>query len=277
MDEPVALRDGAQPLERERLASGAQPGAPLIRFEDLTFQYDHSHGAALTHVSLDLPHGSTVALVGHSGAGKSTLAHLLLRFWDPEDGRIVLAGSDIREYRIDDLRRQVALVSQDTYLFNGTIAENLRIARPDASDAELMAALEQASLAELVESLPAGLETSVGERGAQLSGGERQRIAIARAVLKDAPVLILDEATAHLDSVNERLVRDALERLRHRRTTIVIAHRLSTVRDADTIIVLARGRVVEQGSHAELMARAGVYTQLVETQLAAAGHAARAA
>jgi len=272
MDEPVERRDGTEPLPRERLTGGteARSTGPLIRFEDVSFQYDYSHGAAVKGVSFALPQGKTLALVGQSGAGKSTLAHLLLRFWDPEAGRILLDNTDIRAFDRDELRGQVALVAQDTYLFNASIRDNLLIAKPDATDAELLAALELASLGELIATLPAGLDTTVGERGAQLSGGERQRIAITRAGLKNAPILILDEATAYLDSVNERLVRDALERLRHERTTIVIAHRLSTVKDADLIVVLAQGRVVEQGSHAELLAQMGLYTRLVATQLSSA-------
>jgi ATP-binding cassette subfamily C protein CydCD len=194
----------------------------------------------------------------------------MMRFWDPDEGRITLAGSDLRAYRLDDLRRCIALVAQDTYLFNDTLRNNILIARPDATEAALMAAVRHASLAELVETLPDGLQSLVGERGTSLSGGQRQRVAIARAFLKDAPVLILDEATSHLDALNEQAVRRALDRLKADRTTIVIAHRLSTIRDADLIVVLQEGRVVETGNHAALLAAGGFYAQLVSRQLAAA-------
>jgi ATP-binding cassette subfamily C protein CydCD len=194
----------------------------------------------------------------------------LLRFWDPQAGVVRLFGHDLREYTLDDLRRRIALVAQDTYLFNDTLRANVRLAAPGASDAALAAAIDRAALGELVAGLPDGLETVVGERGAQLSGGQRQRVAIARAFLKDAPVLVLDEATSHLDALSEAAVRQAIERLARDRTTLVIAHRLSTVRDADVIVVLDEGRVVEVGAHEALLDRRGLYAHLVGRQVAAA-------
>ena len=201
---------------------------------------------------------------------------MLLRWWDPLAGRVTLQGHDIRDYRLDELRRNIALVAQDTYLFNATIRENLRIAGQDASESEIERAAELANATEFIDAMPDGYETIVGERGMQLSGGQRQRISIARALIKDAPVLILDEATSHLDAVNEQQIREALDRLMEGRTTLIIAHRLSTVRDADTIVVLDRGRVAEQGSHDELLANGGLYAQLVRTQIvSASGDSAR--
>jgi ABC-type multidrug transport system fused ATPase/permease subunit len=245
-------------------------GGLPIEFSAVNFQYEAGNRRALHGAGFEVLAGKTVALVGPSGAGKTTIAHLLMRFWDPENGSIRLGGHDLREYALDDLRQRIGLVAQDTYLFNDTLRANILIANPASDESALMQALEQASLGDFVAGLPDGLETRVGERGMLLSGGQRQRVAIARAFLKDSPVLILDEATSHLDAVNEQAVRDALETLMADRTTIVIAHRLSTVRGADRIVALNDGRVVETGTHAELLAKGGLYAQLVAHQLARA-------
>jgi ATP-binding cassette subfamily C protein CydCD len=193
-----------------------------------------------------------------------------MRFWDPQTGKVNLGGTSLRDYVLTDLRQHLALVAQDTYLFNTTLRENLLIARPDATEFQLAAAVDSAGLSEFVESLPDGLDTVVGERGSQLSGGQRQRVAIGRAFLKDAPILVLDEATSHLDAVNEQMVRGALDRLASDRTTLVIAHRLSTVMNADLIIVMDKGKVVDTGSHLELLKRDGLYAQLISHQLSGA-------
>ena len=259
--ERPAVEDGPGPTRPAQARTGA-----ALHVDGVSFRYPGTGGAALAGVTFHAAPGETIALVGPSGAGKTTLAHLLMRFWDPDTGRIRLDGDDLRQYRLDDLRDRVALVAQDTYLFNLTLEANIRMARPDASDGDVRAAVAHAALDDLVAALPDGLATLVGERGASLSGGQRQRVAIARAFLKDAPLLILDEATSHLDAVNERLVRDALDRLQHGRTTVVIAHRLSTVRSADRIVVLDRGSVVEIGRHDELLAAGRLYARLARRQ-----------
>ena len=193
-----------------------------------------------------------------------------MRFWDPDEGRITLDGVGLPDYRLEDLRGRVALVAQETYLFNDTLRANVMIARPDADTQALEDAIERAALSSLIATLPEGLETMVGERGTSLSGGQRQRVAIARAFLKDAPILILDEATSHLDAVNEMAVRKALDLLKADRTTVVIAHRLSTIRNADMIVVLEDGWLVETGNHETLLASGGLYAALVSRQLAGA-------
>jgi ATP-binding cassette, subfamily B, bacterial len=248
----------------------APAGGSSIRFEGVSFSYPGARRPALSDIQLEVPAGSTMALVGPSGAGKTTIANLLLRFWDTNVGRILIDGVDLHDFQLDHLRARISLVSQDTYLFNDTLRANVLLARPEAGEVAIRRALEQAALADFVESLPEGLDTMVGERGVQLSGGQRQRVAIARAFLKNAPTLILDEATSHLDAVSEAQVREALDALMRNRTTIVIAHRLSTVRDADRLAVLDRGRLVETGTHGELLARNGLYARLIRRQIAGA-------
>ena len=226
----------------------------------MTFTYPGRTRPALSDVSFDIPAGATVALVGPSGAGKTTIANLLLRFWDPQGGRIRLDGVAPRDLTLDGLRGRIALVAQDTYLFNDTLEANVRLARPDATREQVALALVARGAGGVRRRLcRRGWRPRVGERGVQLSGGQRQRIAIARAFLKDAPLLVLDEATSHLDTISEQAVRSALDELMVDRTTIVVAHRLSTIRAADLILVLQAGRLIEAGTHAALLAR-GAFT-----------------
>jgi len=223
----------------------------------------------LRGINLRARGGSTLAIVGKSGSGKSTLVSLLPRFYDPQQGSVMLDGVDVREYALGDLRRQVALVSQDVMLFNDTIRNNIAFSTADATPQAVEDAARAAYVLEFADELPQGLDTLVGDRGALLSGGQRQRIAIARAILKDAPVLILDEATSSLDTHSERRIQAALALLARNRTTLVIAHRLSTVEQADHILVLDEGAVVETGTHGELLAHGGLYAQLYRLQFSA--------
>jgi ATP-binding cassette subfamily B protein len=233
-----------------------------VRFEGVAFRYPGGERDALTEVDLNIPSGTSLALVGHTGSGKSTLASLVSRLHDPSAGRVTIDGIDVRDLDPEVLASIVGVVSQETYLVHGSIRDNLLLARPGATDAELWEALGTAQVADLVASLPDGIETVVGSRGHRFSGGEQQRIAIARTILRDPPVLVLDEATSALDNETERALQAALERLARGRTTITIAHRLTTVEQADQIAVLDDGRIVEQGTHDDLLADAGAYAGL---------------
>ncbi len=269
---------GATQRVRELLREPAEEAGPPptgariageVAFEDVTFAYpSRKEVAVLRGLSLTAKAGQRIALVGPSGAGKSTIVSLLLRFYDPDAGRVLIDGRDAREYPLHDLRSQMAIVPQDVLLFGGTIAENIAYGRPGASQAEIEEAARQANAHDFIAGFPEGYQTIVGERGVKLSGGQRQRVAIARAILRDPAILILDEATSSLDSESEALVQQALDRLMRGRTSVIVAHRLSTVRGADRISVIKDGQAVESGTHAELLARPdGVYRTLVELQL----------
>jgi subfamily B ATP-binding cassette protein MsbA len=239
-----------------------------VAFSGVDFSYEGRDAGVLHGIDLEAAPGEVVALVGPSGAGKSTIVQLIPRFYDTVAGTVAIDGLDVRSYPIEDLRSRMAAVPQDVQVFSGTIAENLRIAKPDATDDEIVEACVAANAEGFVEAFPDGYDSVIGERGVKLSGGQRQRIAIARAVLADPRILILDEATSSLDAESEELVRDALVRLMEGRTTIVIAHRLSTVVDADRLIVIDGGRIVAEGTHAELVESDGVYARLYAKQLA---------
>ncbi len=259
-----------------------EPAAPVrldavrgeVRFENVGFSYDESEGRTLTGIDLVVPAGASLAVVGATGSGKSTLSYLVPRLYDVTSGRVTLDGTDVRDLSFATLSNAVGLVSQETYLFHATVAENLRFAEPDATDEQLVAAARAAQIHDHITSLPDGYDTVVGERGYRFSGGEKQRLALARTILRDPPVLILDEATSALDTRTERAVQDAVDALSEGRTTITIAHRLSTIRDADEIVVLDAGRVTERGSHDELLALEGRYAALVrrDARLAVQGH-----
>ncbi|GAB7038946.1 MULTISPECIES: ABC transporter ATP-binding protein [Catenuloplanes] len=255
LDLPVEVADPARPVTLT---------APRghLRLEDVTYAYPGSDTAAVAGVTLDVPAGSSLALVGETGSGKSTLAALISRLHDPDSGRVTIDGVDLRDLRLDDLAGIIGVVSQETYLLHTTIRENLRYAKPDATDAELEAAARAAQIHDHIQTLPDGYDTVVGSRGYRFSGGEQQRIAIARTLLRDPRVLVLDEATSALDTSTERAVQRAFDTLAEGRTTITIAHRLSTVRDADQIAVIDHGRVIESGTHTSLLARNGRYAAL---------------
>ena len=261
MDEDVEIPEKPDAIE-------LQPLRREIEFRDVHFDYDKDARAVLCGISLRVPAGKMVALVGESGGGKSTLTKLLPRFHDPNSGSVLWDGVDLRDARVASLRRQIALVTQETVLFNDTVRYNISYGRPDAGDEEIKGAARIAFAHDFIMELPDGYDTVVGERGTFLSGGQRQRLAIARAVLLDAPVLILDEATSALDAESERLVQRAIANLIRNRTTIVIAHRLSTVRRADAIVVMEAGQTTEQGTHDELLVRNGQYRRLYEMQFA---------
>ena len=260
MDRQAEVIDPAEPVRLERV-----PGA--VRFEGVNFAYG-ADAPALRDITFEAPAGRTTALVGPSGAGKSSIFNLIPRFYDADSGRVMVNGHDVRAATLANLRDCIAVVSQDVMLFDDTVGDNIRYGRPDADEAEIARAARAAAAEEFIEALPQGYQTMVGERGVRLSGGQRQRIAIARAILKDAPILLLDEATSALDTEAERQIQAALGGLMAGRTTIVIAHRLSTVINADVIHVLDQGRIVQSGRHAELIERGGLYARLYALQFA---------
>ncbi|MFI6910407.1 thiol reductant ABC exporter subunit CydC [Nonomuraea sp. NPDC050394] len=258
--QPPAVDDGDARVPEEPLTA-------RVEFREVRFSYAADGPPALDGTSFEVRPGETVALVGHSGAGKSTCAHLLLRFWDAQEGAVAIGGRDLRTLPQEHIRELVAIVPQDVYLFNRSVRENIRLGRPDAGDDDVVRAAEQARVDEFIARLPDGYDTVCGERGAQLSGGQRQRIAIARALLRDCPILILDEAVSNLDAENEEALQAAVRAVRRGRTTLLIAHRLSTIRSADRIVVLDRGRVAGQGTHEELVAADGAYVRLLARQV----------
>jgi ATP-binding cassette subfamily B protein/subfamily B ATP-binding cassette protein MsbA len=259
MTEVPDVQDRPEAVALTERAKGA------LSLKDVSFRYAKGD-MVLSHIDLEIPSGTLVALVGPTGVGKTTLASLIPRFYDVCDGAILLDGCDLRDVTVQSLRRQISLVLQDVFLFHGTVRDNILFGRSDAPDTAVMEAAKIANAHEFIQELPDGYDTFIGERGVKLSGGQKQRLAIARAILKDAPILILDEATSSVDTHTEILIQEALERLMRGRTTLIIAHRLSTIRNADLIVVLEGTGIVEMGTHDELMARDGLYRYLNEVQ-----------
>ena len=262
-DTTPLITEPTTPLRSVEMRSSA---GSMLEFEHVHFAYQPDEREVLSEINFSIAPGNRVAIVGPSGSGKSTLVRLALRFWDSTSGTVLLNGHDVRKYALADLRNLIGVVAQDTYLFNDTIRGNLLLARPEASDSEIKHALEQAQLTNFVDQLPQGLQTWVGEHGLRLSGGERQRLAIARALLKNAPLLMLDEATANLDPVTEAALLEALTELMLGRTTLMITHRLTALEQMDTILVLDRGKIREQGTHDQLMQAEGPYRQMFDLQ-----------
>jgi ABC-type multidrug transport system fused ATPase/permease subunit len=258
VDAEPEVTDPAEPLP--------PPEDSNLEFDRVSFSYNAGELPVLEDITFALEPGKRIAVVGPSGAGKSTLVNLILRFWDPVSGQIRLGGRDVRGYAQEDLRNLIGVVSQDTHVFNDTLRGNLLLAKPEATDADLQRVMARAQLSGLVERLPQGLDSPLGEQGLKLSGGERQRLSIARTLLKDAPLLVLDEPTANLDHMTERELLDATYELMRNRTTLVITHRLVRMENMDEILVLDRGRIVERGTHEELAREGGLYHRMYEVQ-----------
>ncbi len=259
MDVPVEIRDLPDAVEPPRFRGD-------VSFREVSFHYPDHEKIVLSHVNLEVRAGEYVALVGESGAGKSTLCSLIPRFYEITGGQILIDGQDIRSYTLKGLRDQIGIVQQDVYLFAGTVMENIRYGRPDATDEEIIQAAKKANAHSFIEALPQGYETDIGQRGVKLSGGQKQRLSIARVFLKDPPILIFDEATSALDNESERVVQESLEKLAENRTTFVIAHRLSTIRNAGRILVLTESGIAEEGTHDQLLQKGGIYAALYQMQ-----------
>lgn len=259
VDTPVSITDAPHAVQKATFDH-------CIEFRNVHFRYPDGEKEAIQGFSLSVPKGKTIAIVGQSGSGKSTLTNLLCRFYDVTGGSIAIDGHDIRDIRLSDLRGLCGLVTQESLLFNDTIRNNLLLGKPDATDQEILQAAQVANAMEFIERLPEGFDTNIGDAGLRLSGGQRQRLCIARAVLKNAPILLLDEATSALDTESEKLVQNALENLMSAHTSFVVAHRLSTIQNADLIVVMSQGRIIEQGTHEQLLALGGMYAKLIHMQ-----------
>lgn len=252
--------------EKEDAKESGIENLPEIEFKNVDFMYPSTSKNVINDLDLTIKPGETVAIVGMSGSGKSTLINLLLRFYDVNRGELKVNGTNIKDYSLEYLRSKIAVVFQESYLFYGTVAENLRIVKPDATDEEIVAAAKQANAHEFIKELPQGYDTLVGERGATLSGGQRQRLSIARAILKNSPILVLDEATSSVDAASEKIIQETMENLTHKHTTIIIAHRLSTIQNVNRILVFDKGRLVQSGTHSELEKQPGIYQKLIKAQ-----------